>query len=86
MSTTVAPDHILKELAALWTQEGKQGDAGVLRACSMTLLVVAEAAEDAGALGDFRRPDEQRQEVGGGGDRAAESVRPGCLGRTGQAR
>jgi glucose-6-phosphate dehydrogenase assembly protein OpcA len=53
MSTTVAPDNILKELAALWTQEGKQGnDAGVLRACSMTLLVVAEAAEDAGALGE----------------------------------
>ncbi len=52
MSTTVAPDHILKELAALWTQEGKQGDAGVLRACSMTLVVVAEAAEDAGALGE----------------------------------
>ena len=43
MSATVAPDAILKELAALWTQEGKQGDAGVLRACSMTLLVMAEA-------------------------------------------
>ena len=28
MSATVAPDAILKELAALWTQEGKQGDAG----------------------------------------------------------
>jgi glucose-6-phosphate dehydrogenase assembly protein OpcA len=52
MSTTVAPDHILKELAALWTQEGKQCDAGVLRACSMTLLVIAEAADDAGALGE----------------------------------
>ena len=24
MSATVAPDSILKELAALWTQEGKQ--------------------------------------------------------------
>jgi glucose-6-phosphate dehydrogenase assembly protein OpcA len=52
MSATVAPDHILKELAALWTQEGKQGDAGVLRACSMTLLVVAEGADDAGELGE----------------------------------
>ena len=52
MSTTVAPDSILKELAALWTQEGKQGDAGVLRACSMTLLVIAEATEDASALGE----------------------------------
>ncbi len=52
MSTTVAPESILKELAALWTQEGKQGDAGVLRACSMTLLVIAEAADDAAALGE----------------------------------
>ena len=52
MSTTVAPDSILKELAALWTQEGKQGDAGVLRACSMTLLVIAEVADDASALGE----------------------------------
>jgi glucose-6-phosphate dehydrogenase assembly protein OpcA len=42
----------LKELAALWTQEGKQGDAGVLRACSMTLVVIAEAADDASALGE----------------------------------
>ena len=52
MSVTVAPDSILKELAALWTQQGEQGDAGVLRACSMTLLVVAEAADDAAALGE----------------------------------
>jgi glucose-6-phosphate dehydrogenase assembly protein OpcA len=52
MSATVAPDAILKELAALWTQEGKLGDAGVLRACSMTLVVIAEAADDAGALGE----------------------------------
>jgi len=52
MSTTVAPESILKELAALWTQEGKQGDAGVLRACSMTLIVIAEADDDAAALGE----------------------------------
>ena len=52
MSTTVAPDRILKELAALWTQTGKQGDAGVLRACSMTLVVMAEACDDAAALGE----------------------------------
>ena len=52
MSTTVAPDSILKELAALWTQEGKQGDAGVLRACSMTLVVISEAGDDASALGE----------------------------------
>ena len=52
MSATVAPDRILKELAALWTQEGKQGDAGVLRACSMTLVVMAEASDDAAAVGE----------------------------------
>jgi glucose-6-phosphate dehydrogenase assembly protein OpcA len=52
MSTTVAPENILKELAALWTQEGKQGDAGVLRACSMTLVAIAEADDDAAALGE----------------------------------
>src|SRR5436190_3969666 len=52
MGTSVAPDTILKELAALWTQEGKQGDAGVLRACSMTLIVLAEIEEDASAVGE----------------------------------
>ena len=52
MSATVSPDSILKELAALWTQEGKQGDAGVLRACSMTLVVITEAGDDASALGE----------------------------------
>jgi glucose-6-phosphate dehydrogenase assembly protein OpcA len=52
MSATVAPDSILKELAALWTQEGQQGGAGVLRACTMTLAVIAEAADDAAALGE----------------------------------
>ena len=52
MSATVAPDAILKELAALWTQQSKQGEAGVLRACTMTLLVMAEAADDAQALGE----------------------------------
>jgi glucose-6-phosphate dehydrogenase assembly protein OpcA len=52
MSDTVAPDSILKELAALWTQEGKQGEAGVLRACSMTLVVIFDAGDDASALGE----------------------------------
>jgi glucose-6-phosphate dehydrogenase assembly protein OpcA len=52
MSATVAPENILKELAALWTQEGTQGDAGVLRACTMTLLVISEAGDDVSALGE----------------------------------
>ena len=56
MSTTVAPEQILKELAALWADSAKQeqteSGAGVLRACSMTLLVLAEAAEDTQSLGE----------------------------------
>ncbi|HEY1497137.1 MAG TPA: glucose-6-phosphate dehydrogenase assembly protein OpcA [Candidatus Solibacter sp.] len=52
MSATVAPEKILKELAALWTQQGKEGESGVLRACSMTLLVMAEAEDDSSALGE----------------------------------
>jgi glucose-6-phosphate dehydrogenase assembly protein OpcA len=52
MSATVVPESILKELAALWTAEGGEGDAGVLRACSMTLIVIAEAGDDAAALGE----------------------------------
>ncbi|HKA02349.1 MAG TPA: glucose-6-phosphate dehydrogenase assembly protein OpcA [Candidatus Solibacter sp.] len=52
MSTTVSPEKILKELAALWVEEGKQGGAGVLRACSMTLIVIAEESEDSVAIGE----------------------------------
>lgn len=52
MSSTVAPEKILKELAALWVEEGKQGNAGVLRACSMTLIVIADEGEDTSALGE----------------------------------
>src|SRR3954463_15409354 len=51
-TVTVAPDRILKELAALWVEEGKQGGSGVLRACSMTLIVMAEESEDPNALGE----------------------------------
>ena len=44
MSTsTIQPDKILKELDALWVSLGKQPTdqrfPGVLRACSMTLVV-----------------------------------------------
>ena len=50
------PEKILKELAELWVTTGKQeaGEAehGVLRACAMTLIVVAEDREDAAALGE----------------------------------
>jgi glucose-6-phosphate dehydrogenase assembly protein OpcA len=51
---TIAPDKILHEMADLWVTLGKQGegDAGVLRACSMTLVVAAEESDDAQAIGE----------------------------------
>jgi glucose-6-phosphate dehydrogenase assembly protein OpcA len=52
MSATVAPEKILKELAALWVAEGKLGESGVLRACTMTLVVISEESDDAAALGE----------------------------------
>jgi glucose-6-phosphate dehydrogenase assembly protein OpcA len=56
MGATIAPEQILKELSELWVDSGKQGQTeggtGVLRACSMTLLVIAEAAEDTQGLGE----------------------------------
>ena len=56
MTATLSPETILKEMADLWVTLGKQGTAetglGVLRACSMTLVVVAEEGEDLAALGE----------------------------------
>jgi glucose-6-phosphate dehydrogenase assembly protein OpcA len=56
MSAVVSPDRILKELLQLWTSMGKEGHAesgaGVLRACSMTLIVLAEEADDPSSLGE----------------------------------
>lgn len=52
VSATIAPEKILRELAALWREEGKAGGTGVLRACSMTLLVIEEPREDDAALGE----------------------------------
>lgn len=53
MASAISPDHILKELADLWVTMGKQGQtetaAGVLRACTMTLIVLADEAEDPAA-------------------------------------
>jgi glucose-6-phosphate dehydrogenase assembly protein OpcA len=55
-AAAISPDHILKELANLWVSLGKQGQdeggAGVLRACTMTLLVLAEESDDPSALGE----------------------------------
>jgi len=53
-SGTISPDRILREMSDLWVSLGKQGesDAGVLRACSMTLLVAAEQSDDPQAIGE----------------------------------
>ena len=41
------PEHILRELADLWVSLGS-----VLRACTLTLVVLEEASDDAAALGE----------------------------------
>ena len=54
MGGTIAPEKILHEMADLWVSLGKQGEgeAGVLRACSMTLVVAAEESDDAQVIGE----------------------------------
>ncbi len=56
MAAAFSPDRVLGELADLWVSLGKQGEAeggaGVLRACSMTLAVLAEESEDFAGLGE----------------------------------
>jgi glucose-6-phosphate dehydrogenase assembly protein OpcA len=56
VSTTLAPEKILKEMADIWVQLAKSGEgdahAGVLRSCSMTLVVIAQEGEDAMSLGE----------------------------------
>ncbi|HLY16987.1 MAG TPA: glucose-6-phosphate dehydrogenase assembly protein OpcA [Bryobacteraceae bacterium] len=51
---TVSPDRILHDMAELWVSLGKQGEgqAGVLRACSMTLVVAADESDDAQSIGE----------------------------------
>lgn len=54
--TAVPPEKILKDLADLWVTTGKQeaGAAaeGVLRACTMTLIAIAEERDDPTGLGE----------------------------------
>jgi glucose-6-phosphate dehydrogenase assembly protein OpcA len=56
MPATIAPEAILRELAGLWVDLGKEaereGATGVLRAVTMTLIVLAEEGEDPGASGE----------------------------------
>ncbi|HXI41967.1 MAG TPA: glucose-6-phosphate dehydrogenase assembly protein OpcA [Bryobacteraceae bacterium] len=52
LSATIHPENILRELSDLWVSLGKEADpdqpSGVLRACTMTLMAVAEETEDPG--------------------------------------
>ena len=53
--TTLSPDRLLKQMAELWTQAGKQGQdegGGVLRACTMTLVVAAEEEHGVSTLSE----------------------------------
>lgn len=56
MAAAVRPDKILKDLAKLWVDLGKQDSekdsAGVLRACAMTLIAAVEQESDAAAVGE----------------------------------
>ena len=50
MSATIQPETILRELSDLWVTLGKESEqaqsSGVLRACAMTLITVAEESDD----------------------------------------
>ena len=56
MATAVQPEKILKELANLWVDLGKQDSTdaanGVIRACSMTLLIASSGGDDAEAASE----------------------------------
>src|SRR6476620_9738515 len=56
MPATIQPERILRDLAELWTSlanadHGASTASGVLRACSMTLLVAAANEQDAQEIG-----------------------------------
>jgi glucose-6-phosphate dehydrogenase assembly protein OpcA len=46
-TTTVNPEKVLKDLRELWAQLAREQESGVLRACAMTLVVIAEDDADA---------------------------------------
>jgi glucose-6-phosphate dehydrogenase assembly protein OpcA len=54
--STVSPERILHDLSALWVDLGKEageeGSAGVLRACTMTLVVLAGEEDDPLAIAE----------------------------------
>jgi glucose-6-phosphate dehydrogenase assembly protein OpcA len=53
-SGTIDPERILRELSNLWVDLAKEkdGDAGVLRACSMTLIAAVDEEDDPGHIGE----------------------------------
>ena len=98
MPTTVHPDHILNELAGLWVSLAKEGQSnggnGVLRACTMTLVVVAEVGDNWSGLGETLAalmPEHPARAISihlsGSGDRAlSERVYSQCWMPFGQRR
>lgn len=56
MDVGLSPDGLLRDMSHLWVTLGKQGTAetgmGVLRACTLTLVVVAEEEENRSALAE----------------------------------
>jgi glucose-6-phosphate dehydrogenase assembly protein OpcA len=50
--TSVDPERLLKDLRRLWLDLGKESPDGVLRACAMTLIVVADEKHDAQIIGE----------------------------------
>jgi hypothetical protein len=53
-ASTINPEAIRKELSELWVSLAKEkdGEAGVLRACSMTLIAVMDEKEDPSQTGE----------------------------------
>jgi glucose-6-phosphate dehydrogenase assembly protein OpcA len=47
MTAVVNPEKVLKDLRELWEQLAREQESGVLRACAMTLVVIAEDDADA---------------------------------------
>jgi glucose-6-phosphate dehydrogenase assembly protein OpcA len=47
LTAAVNPEKVLKDLRELWEQLGREQESGVLRACAMTLVVIAEDDADA---------------------------------------
>jgi hypothetical protein len=62
---TINPEKILRELRELWVDLGKQQEVpgGVLRACSMTLVAVADSSFNERAAGNERPASGQRDEM-----------------------